>query len=61
LRQSRSTEALAEFEVSLRTSKNPIQTLETISKVYRDMGEQALADEYQQRADQLKNNASRKP
>jgi tetratricopeptide (TPR) repeat protein len=61
LRQSRSTEALAEFEVSLRNSKNPIQTLETISKVYRDMGEQALADEYQQRADQLKNNASRKP
>ena len=61
LRQSRSTEALAEFEVSLRTSKNPIQTLETISKVYRDMGEQALAVEYQQRADQLKNNASRKP
>jgi len=61
LRQSRSTEALAEFEVSLRTSKNPIQTLETISKVYRDMGEQALAVEYQQRADQLKNNASKKP
>ena len=61
LRQSRSTEALAEFEVSLRTSKNPIQTLETISKVYRDMGEQALAVEYQQRADQLKNNTSKKP
>lgn len=61
LRQSRSTEALAEFEVSLRTSKKPIQTLETISKVYRDMGEQALADEYQQRADQLKTNASKKP
>ena len=61
LRQSRSTEALAEFEVSLRNSKNPIQTLETISKVYRDMGEQALAVEYQQRADQLKNNASKKP
>lgn len=61
LRQSRSTEALAEFEVSLRASKNPIQTLETISKVYRDIGESALADEYQQRADQLKNNASTKP
>ena len=61
LRQSRSTEALAEFEVSLRTSKKPIQTLETISKVYRDMGEQALADEYQQRADQLNKNASKKP
>jgi tetratricopeptide (TPR) repeat protein len=61
LRQSRSTEALAEFEVSLRNSKNPIQTLETISKVYRDLGEQALADEYQQRADQLKNNTSKKP
>jgi tetratricopeptide (TPR) repeat protein len=60
LKQSRSTEALAEFEVSLRTSKNPIQTLETISKVYLDIGESDLADDYQQRADQLKKNTSTK-
>ncbi len=52
--QKRNAEAIAEFEISLRNSKNPIPTLETIAKIYEDLGERNLSKEYQQRAERLK-------
>lgn len=54
LQQKRNSEAIAEFEISLRNSKNPIATLETIAKIYQDLGEPNLAKEYQQRAEKLR-------
>ncbi len=54
LKQKRTAEAIAEFEISLKNSKNPIPTLETIAKIYEDLGETNLSKEYQQRAEQLR-------
>jgi tetratricopeptide (TPR) repeat protein len=54
LQQKRTAEAIAEFEISLKNSKNPIPTLETIAKIYQDLGETNLSKEYQQRAERLK-------
>ena len=54
LKQKRTAEAIAEFEISLKNSKNPIPTLETIAKIYEDLGEINLSKDYQQRAEQLR-------
>ncbi len=61
-KQGRWTEAIAEFEVSLRSSQNSLPTLEKISQAYRELGQIELSDQYRSRIEQLRSvSGSAKP
>lgn len=53
-KQKRWTEAIAEFERSLRNSTSPIPTLEKIAEAYQEIGQVDLAKQYRARIEQLK-------
>jgi len=52
-KQQRWTEAIAQYEISLRSSQNPIPTLEKIAQAYQNIGQADLAQQYQKRIDQI--------
>lgn len=58
IKQKRWTEAIAEFEQSLRDSKRPIPTLEKIARAYQELGQVELAQQYRLRIDKLKSDLS---
>ena len=61
-KQQRWTEAIAEYEISLRDSQNPIPTLEKISQAYQSIGQVDLAQQYKKRIEQIQaTNALAKP
>jgi tetratricopeptide (TPR) repeat protein len=53
-KQRRWTEAIAEFEVSLRSSQNSLPTLEKIAQAYQELGQIELSDQYRSRIEQLR-------
>jgi tetratricopeptide (TPR) repeat protein len=53
-KQRRWTEAIAEFEVSLRSSQNSLPTLEKIAQAYQELGEIELSNQYRSRIEQLR-------
>lgn len=53
-KQGRWTEAIAEFEVSLRNSQNSLPTLEKIAQAYQELGQNELAAQYRSRVEQLR-------
>ena len=61
-KQRRWTEAIAEFEVSLRSSQNSLPTLEKIAQAYQELGQIELSDRYRSRIEQLRSvSGSTKP
>ena len=61
-KQGRWTEAIAEFEVSLRSSQNSLPTLEKIAQAYQELGQKELSDQYRSRIEQLRSvSGSAKP
>lgn len=57
-KQQRWTDAIAQYELSLRNSKNPIPTLEKISQAYQQLGQTDLATQYRLRVEQLRRSES---
>ena len=53
-KQRRWTEAIAQFEISLRNSQNSIPTLEKIADAYQKIGQIELSEQYRSRIDQLR-------
>jgi uncharacterized protein HemY len=53
-KQRRWTEAIAEFEVALRSSQNSLPTLEKIAQAYQELGQLELSNQYRSRIEQLR-------
>ena len=54
VKQGRWTEAIAEFELSLLNSQNPIPTLEKIAQCYQELGQRDLSQQYRLRIEQMR-------
>jgi uncharacterized protein HemY len=54
VKQGRWTEAIAEFELSLLNSQNPIPTLEKIAQCYQELGQRDLSEQYRLRIEQMR-------
>jgi tetratricopeptide (TPR) repeat protein len=56
-KMQRWSEAIAQFEISLRNSQNPIPTLERIAEAYENIGQLELAQQYRSRVEKLRSPA----